>query len=260
MKNKKLKKALSVFLSVLMLLSCWVWVAPTDANAADGECNHIGTETEYITNIAENEKNNTHSLKCLKCGDIISTEGCTFTTNTVDSTCRAEGYTTYSCTVCKYGFMADFTEMTAHNYGDWATEKGSCVKVMTKTRYCLNKDCYAQETVEVYENGKPVYGTHTLVIVNGQAATCLKDGHSDYTRCIVCNEVTESEVIPAKGHVDSNNNGNCDVCSGLMNPSGHCSCMCHGDTFFEKLLFRLVNFLWKLFKINANCECGAKHW
>ena len=35
MKNKKLKKALSVFLSILMLMSCWVWVAPTDAEAAN---------------------------------------------------------------------------------------------------------------------------------------------------------------------------------------------------------------------------------
>ena len=227
-------------------------------NPDDGECKH--TSTEYVVDNSNGDKLSTHSVKCKACGEILSTEACTFTTNTVDSTCRAEGYTTYCCTVCGYGFMADFTEMTAHNYGDWATEKGSCVKVMTKTRYCLNKDCYAQETVEVYENGKPVYGTHTLVIVNGQAATCLKDGHTDYTRCIVCNEVTESEVIPAIGHVDSNNNGNCDVCSGLMNPIGHCSCMCHGDTFFEKLLFRLVNFFWKLFKINANCECGAKHW
>lgn len=35
MKNTKLRKALSVFLSVLMLMSCWVWVAPTDASAAN---------------------------------------------------------------------------------------------------------------------------------------------------------------------------------------------------------------------------------
>lgn len=34
MKNKRFKKALSVFLSILMLMSCWVWVAPTDASAA----------------------------------------------------------------------------------------------------------------------------------------------------------------------------------------------------------------------------------
>ena len=34
MKNKRFKKAISLVLSVLMLMSCWVWVAPTDASAA----------------------------------------------------------------------------------------------------------------------------------------------------------------------------------------------------------------------------------
>ena len=60
--------------------------------------------------------------------------------------------------------------------------------------------------------------------------------------------------------IDNNHNGNCDECSQLINPSGHCSCFCHGDSFFEKLLFRFVNFFWKLFKINPICECGTKHW
>ncbi|MBQ8029523.1 MAG: hypothetical protein IJ262_09005 [Clostridia bacterium] len=34
MKNKPLKKLLSVFMAVLMVMSAWVWIAPTDASAA----------------------------------------------------------------------------------------------------------------------------------------------------------------------------------------------------------------------------------
>ncbi len=36
MKNNLFKKSMSVFLSVLMLLTCWVWVAPTEADAISG--------------------------------------------------------------------------------------------------------------------------------------------------------------------------------------------------------------------------------
>ena len=33
--KKQIKKSLSLFMAVLMVLSCWVWVAPTQAEAAN---------------------------------------------------------------------------------------------------------------------------------------------------------------------------------------------------------------------------------
>ena len=33
--KKQLKKSLSLFLAVLMLMTSWVWIAPTKADAAD---------------------------------------------------------------------------------------------------------------------------------------------------------------------------------------------------------------------------------
>ena len=44
MKKTNFKKALSVFLSVLMIMSCWVWVAPTEAEAATTE---VGVTTSF---------------------------------------------------------------------------------------------------------------------------------------------------------------------------------------------------------------------
>ena len=35
MKNKTFKKSISLIMTVLMVLSCWVWVAPMEAEAAD---------------------------------------------------------------------------------------------------------------------------------------------------------------------------------------------------------------------------------
>ena len=228
-------------------------------NPDDGECKH--TSTEYVVDNSNGDKLSTHSLKCTACGEILSTEACTFTTKTVEATCHSEGYTLYSCTVCSYGFRADFTKMVPHTYSNWQLVEISCTEVATMTRECIVEGCLAQESKPAEdENGKPVYGMHTLVVVEGKAATCLNDGYTDYTYCIVCNKRTDSTVLPATGHKDDNHNGNCDLCSSPMNPTGHCSCFCHGDSFFEKLLFRIINFFWKLFKINRNCDCGANHW
>ncbi len=52
MKKMYFKKAMSLFMAVIMLLSCWVWVAPTEASAAAGsyyvkiswECTNAGND------------------------------------------------------------------------------------------------------------------------------------------------------------------------------------------------------------------------
>ena len=64
--KKQIKKSLSLMLAVLMVLSCWVWVAPTKAeaaagyyplklgvtvsNAADNNKSLVGFKVDYITN------------------------------------------------------------------------------------------------------------------------------------------------------------------------------------------------------------------
>ena len=65
MKNNLFKKSMSVFLSVLMLMTCWVWVAPTEAAAADDKAeaiterntaalNEINTNVNYDVNTTGN--------------------------------------------------------------------------------------------------------------------------------------------------------------------------------------------------------------
>ncbi|MBE6773121.1 MAG: hypothetical protein E7544_02740 [Ruminococcaceae bacterium] len=49
MKNNLFKKSMSVFLSVLMLLTCWVWVAPTEADAATTDTTHRVDADKYGT-------------------------------------------------------------------------------------------------------------------------------------------------------------------------------------------------------------------
>lgn len=350
MKNKRFKKALSVFLSILMIMSAWVWVAPEKAEAVSGtvygapalneilnkiandttgayekpdyseaeqaiedaenipdlentdkealeklkndlqdiknkknpeanakddqndidaikdavkdiitkyeKCRHIGTSRRVVSHL-----NGTHSIQCVVCDETIETVSCTYTVTEVGATCKSVGYTLHECDVCSYSYKDNENGPTDHDWSQWYINEGTCKDVSTQTRYCDNEGCFAQETViRTDSNGNKIYGAHTLVVVNGKPATCTTDGHTDYSRCIICDQVTESEVLPATGHSDNNHNGNCDRCNYLMNASGKCGCFCHNDSFFGKLLYRFVNFFWKLFKINKNCECGSNHW
>lgn len=39
-----------------------------------------------------------------------------------------------------------------------------------------------------------------------------------------------------------------------------CSCRCHKDNFFAKLIWNIVNFFNKFFRNNKICSCGGVHW
>ena len=67
---KTLKKSLSLFLAVVMLLSCWVWVAPTDAEAAgyeDGQY-YLKYVVSNISEAGNNDKwsGNTMTINYIK--------------------------------------------------------------------------------------------------------------------------------------------------------------------------------------------------
>ena len=225
-------------------------------------CKHEGTPKQYITNLGENGKLNTHKIKCLACGQIVKIENCDFDTKVVAPSCYEEGYTKYTCKICTYSFVSDFEEKTEHDFGEWESNNATCHEIQSMSRRCKNTKCLYKETVKIIDEntGKYAYGAHSLVVVPGKDATCTKAGYTSYSICIYCEEVTGSKPIPAKGHVDEDGNGNCDVCDSLMGSNGVCGCFCHNDSFFGKIIFKILNFFWKLFKINANCECGVKHW
>ena len=182
----------------------------------------------------------------------------------VAPTCHSLGYTLHVCKNCNYAYRTDEKSATNdHAWGRWY-EKGaaSCMEYRMHERSCLNEGCYEKQ-IEIMRDadGNALYGSHYVIVIEGQDATCISDGYTDYERCVLCGQITEAEVIPATGHVDNNKNGNCDTCNYVINPSiGKCDCLCHNDSFFGKLLYNFVNFFWKLFKIQQGCECGAQHW
>ena len=58
--------------------------------------------------------NGTHSRTC-SCGD-KETENCSYTSVVTAPTATEQGYTTYTCTVCGYSYVGDYTPATGTNY------------------------------------------------------------------------------------------------------------------------------------------------
>ena len=225
-------------------------------------CKHEGTPKQYTTNLGPDGKLNSHKVKCLECGYVIKVENCDFYIEVIAPTCYAEGYSAYTCKDCTYTFITDKTDMVEHDFGEWVSNDANCNEIQSRSRRCKDTRCLYKETEKVFDEttGKYAYGPHSLVVVPGKAATCTKAGYTAYSICVNCEVVTESTIIPAKGHTDANDDGNCDTCNYLMSSEGECGCYCHGDSFIDKLIYKIARFFWKLFKINANCQCGAKHW
>ena len=97
--------------------------------------------------------------------------------------------------------------------------------------------------------------------------TCTKDGEKIF-KCRQCG-YSYTEVIPALGHTDNDNDGNCDRCGEKTgepvnppeptDPSENCSCSCHKKGI-ANFFFKIALFFQKLFKKNQVCKCGAWHY
>lgn len=107
---------------------------------------------------------------------------------------------------------------------------------------------------------------HDYKIIPASPATCQTPGYQAYKACKNCPYTDTPVRIPALGHEDNNGNGKCDRCGFEMyeTPSGGssaCGCICHNSSFFiSKLIYPIVRFFWKLFKMNPDCSCGKRHY
>ena len=102
---------------------------------------------------------------------------------------------------------------------------------------------------------------HTRVADPEVPATCVKTGLTAGSHCSVCGKVfVAQKEIPMISHMDLGGDGKCDTCGKVMtDKTGTDTCFCHG-TGFRALVYRFVRLIWKLFKVNQYCTCGAKHW
>ncbi len=76
---------------------------------------------------------------------------------------------------------------------------------------------------------------HRKAIIPAVAPTCENEGLSVGVKCEVCGEIlAEQKVLPAKGHIDNNEDRVCDECGAKLPTS--CTCICHSGNFIGLLV------------------------
>ena len=166
------------------------------------------------------------------------------TVDSKDATCTEDGYANYECTACgKTKSVTD--DSTGHNY-IFVSDTASCDTMGEATYKC--NFCSASK-----KNVTPAKG-HNYVETGYKEATCGEDGFTEY-KCSVCGD-TKKDTIPATGE-HTKDGSVCTTCG--YDAADDCSCKCHGN-FIQRLIFKITNFLAKLFNpAKRVCECGAKH-
>lgn len=117
----------------------------------------------------ENKKNGTHSRTCSTCRFVL-VEPCEFDAGVVTKpTCTKTGYTTKTCTFCKYQKQVDTVGKTPHTWSSKYTSNGSGSHYRTCTV------CRTKETSK----------TCTMTVVETKAASCTSEGYTLKT-CKTC--------------------------------------------------------------------------
>ena len=194
--------------------------------------------------------------------------------NYIAPTCEKNGYRELRCEVChqtedRYYSEAKHEEL-GDEYEDADLEKTGehTLVFISETPATCAKNAYITEKC-ITCNGYFITETegtileHNLVAYKGVAATCEEAGYTDYQKCSDCGTVVGKTEIPATGHGELDENGKCGDCGRVVYDSENgksCGCICHKESGLMKLLYKILNFFWKLFKISKTCSCGNVHW
>ena len=176
-----------------------------------------------------------------------------------EPTCDTNGVRVRTCTGCEEKdeghTQTELIGKIGHNYGEWEiTKKSTCVEEGSQRRYC--------DRCKTWEVQALPKGGHNRVADYAVEATCTAPGKTAGSHCSLCGLVfVAQQEVPMKEHMDLNGDGRCEGCGKTMySPSGETdSCLCHG-TGFRAFLYKIVLIIWKIFKINKTCVCGAKHY
>ncbi len=205
--------------------------------------------------------------------------------------CVDKGYRVWRCSTCKftfdefYGYKGEYLAQIealgysnedlaplgeeGHSYINTGKNKpATCTESEKETWQCVHCDEYDYRDIE----GAEELG-HKLNHYDAQAADCVFEGNVEYYRCSRCDlmfadenatETLTTVTIPTTDHADNDGDGKCDECYRVIysneDGEGSCGCICHKENFLMRILYKILNFFWKLFKISKTCECGAVHW
>ena len=202
---------------------------------------------------------------CLLCGDcftevIPNSEKHSFSLYISDDNakCLEDGTKTAKCDNCEVTeTITDEGSATGHSFTHYLPDNNAtCAEDGTKTAKCDN--CEVTDTVVDIDSSLE----HSYELVNVYKPDCNTDGYGMYV-CENCKELYyDFENYKATNHEDKNGDGVCDECAADVEQNSEnkkCSCMCH-STGLMKIIYKILRFFWKLFKINKICGCGFSHY
>ncbi|MBQ7116603.1 MAG: hypothetical protein IJN88_00145, partial [Clostridia bacterium] len=166
-------------------------------------------------------------------------------------TCITEGIRRHYCIYDCGWYKEVILPKTDHKYDEGTVVAPTCTNEGYTVYHCTVDGCKAS----VDKDFVPALDHDYITAVT--APTCDAQGYTTYT-CKICTDTFVSDFVKANGHADSNADGNCDHCK--TNIIGACKCGCHSTNWFIRIIYMIVRFIWKLFKLNPVCHCGLAHY
>ena len=202
MKQRFKKRFISIFAALIL----GVLLIPTSADAVvklgggttstvkGGTAKH--THSYKVTNTV-NSTCTADGYKFYKCSgcsstrkDVLKKKGHAYNvTSTVNATCTADGYKSYKCSRCS-ATTKNVLSKTGHDYIVKNTVAATC----TEDGYCTSKclTCGEFRKDVLYSTG------HDFEVIDSKEATCTEEGYR-VAECVNCGLVRKSE-IPINGH------------------------------------------------------------
>ncbi len=168
------------------------------------------------------------------------------TTLSKDKKCLTDGRLVMRCDICNQIIQDEVLKATGHDWKWVEGKKATCYSTGTtfeQCSVCKEKRGELQITEKL---------PHTWKLK--EPADCTKGGKAVY-ECEVCHETEERDVVPQGNHVDADDNGVCDVCE-----TKFCSCICHNQAWYGKILLFFVQVWWQFLGIRQTCACGKVHY
>lgn len=172
------------------------------------------------------------------------------------STCSKEGIKEAICSVCG-AHISRPVEKIPHNIVPLPAVGATCTEDgLTEGKICY--DCHEvivpQTKIKATgHNLKPVNSDDGMYVIT---STCIKNGRQlcecvnkhDGVKCTYVEWVD----LPLADHVDKDGDGLCDICTKDINYK-NCTCFCHHDTFFSRIVRMLNTLLSDLLKKDFRC-------
>ena len=227
-------------------------------------CNEKVNFIRYIVGEALGHKDLDDNGYCDTCKENICKHSETEIINANAVTCESDGYTgNLSCVKC--GLILDkgnIIHSDGHDFDDTLPVDvipPTCSSERVLVYKCRKCSATRKET----DKGSGTL-SHNIIVYERVEPTCKQAGYVvEY--CVLCYSSPVVKPIEPLGHFDENGDGKCDrsgcgvVIPALGEPEP-CLCMCHAESGIKQFIFNLLNMIYKLLNIKAECVCGAMHY